>query len=70
MLKVNSRVISGLTARNVAMSRGPDKDYVEVGGSTNEVSKDKYTLDEGVRGVNVFLCLGTVKKKYTKNNNG
>ena len=45
MSRVNSRVISGLfggpvdcfIARNAAVSRGPDKDYVEVGGSANEV---------------------------------
>ena len=45
MFRVNSRVISGLfdgpvdcfVIRNAAVSRGPDKDYVEVGGSANEV---------------------------------
>ena len=28
--------------------------YVEMGGSANEVQKNKYTLGEGVRGVNVL----------------
>ena len=45
MSRVNSRVISGLfgglvncfIARNAAVSRDHDKDYVEVGGSANEV---------------------------------
>jgi len=44
-IRVNSRVISGLfggpvdcfITRNAAVSRGPDKDYVEVEGSANEV---------------------------------
>jgi len=67
MSRVNSRVISGLfggpincfIARNAAVSRGPDKDYVEVGGNANEVLKNEYTLDEGVRGVNVLdSCKG------------
>jgi len=43
MFRVNSRVISGLfdgpvdyfIARNVAVSRSLDTDYVEVGGSAN-----------------------------------
>ena len=45
MSRVNSRLISGLfggpvncfIARNAAVSRGPEKDYVEVGGSAKEV---------------------------------
>jgi len=45
MFRVNLRVISGLfggpvdcfIARNAAVSRGPDKDYIEEGGSANEV---------------------------------
>jgi len=45
IFRVNSRIISGLfdgpadcfIARNAAVSRGPDKDYVEEGGSANEV---------------------------------
>ena len=60
MSRVNSRVISSLfggpgecfITRNAAVFRGPDKDYVEVGGSVKEVLKNKYTLDEGVRRVN------------------
>jgi len=48
MSRVNSRVIIGMfdcfITRNAAVSGGPDKDYVEVGGSA----------DEGVRGVNVL----------------
>ena len=50
---MNSKAISGLfggpvdcfIARNAAVSRGPDKDYVEEGGMANEVE---------VRGVNVL----------------
>jgi len=45
MFRVNSRTISGLfggpvdcfIARNVAVSQGPDKDYVQVGGRADEV---------------------------------
>ena len=45
MFKVNSKVICGLfggpvdcfIAKNAGVCRGPDKDYVEVGGSANEV---------------------------------
>jgi len=56
MFRVNSRVISGLfgdtvdcfIARNFAVSRGPDKDYVEEEGSANEIQTDKYTLDQGL----------------------
>ena len=47
MSRVNSRVISGLfggpvdcfIARNAAVSRGSDKNYVEVGGSAIEFKK-------------------------------
>ena len=59
MSRVNWRVISGLfdgpvdcfIAKNATVPRCPDKDNVEVGGSANEVQKNKYTLDEGPRGV-------------------
>jgi len=45
MSRVNSRVISGLfdgsvncfITRNAAVLWGPDKDYVDMGGSVNEV---------------------------------
>jgi len=35
---------------------GPDKDNFDEG-STNEVQKNKYMLDEGVRGVNILRWL-------------